>query len=130
MAARNRRVHCDKCDKVGGSYGPTASAEGLRSLRRGLAEHRHWEVDTGDLCPDCQDPPVRQWSTRDDGTLTTLTADTYPYGAGVPDHGIQITLRRDEHHHLNGDPYQCLRLPHSRAVELARWILDTYGETR
>lgn len=62
---------------------------------------------------------------RDPNVITELRATTYPYGGGEPEHGIQITLERDE------PSYDCrkqtLRLPRPKAIALAEWILSTYG---
>lgn len=72
----------------------------------------------------------REFVGRDDNVLTTLTAVTYPYGGGRPNHGVQITVKRDEPApYANDEPYQCLRLPRPKALALARWILRQYGQT-
>jgi hypothetical protein len=76
------------------------------------------------------EPAGGEWRHRDPNNSTTLTANTYPYGGGRPDHGVQITIERDRPG--PGDPdrrtWQCLRLPHPNAVGLALWILAHYDE--
>jgi hypothetical protein len=66
VSAKRRRVICDGCGRIGGSYGPSASASALAGLRRSLAREGGWvrHRDTGgahhlpgkrlDLCPNCQ----------------------------------------------------------------------------
>jgi hypothetical protein len=86
--------------------------------------------DATDVDPDPDDDD--EWIHHDPNNSTTLTANTYPYGGAHPtDHGIQITLTRNQPGSLDTDaPYQCLRLPHPQAVALAQWILATYPDER
>jgi hypothetical protein len=69
--------------------------------------------------------PRAHFTARDANVITDLRANTYPYGAGHPDHGIQITLKRDEPP-AHDPTTQVVRLPHPVAVEFAHWILATY----
>jgi hypothetical protein len=63
MSAKNRRVRCDGCKRVGGMYGPTASAAGLASLRRTLAKDKGWTRRTGPR------PDAPAWADRQETTL-------------------------------------------------------------
>lgn len=66
------------------------------------------------------------WRHRDSNVITEIRAETYPYGAELPEHGIQITLERDQ---IPVDPrLLTLRLPRPAAVALAWWILQGYPE--
>jgi len=67
-----------------------------------------------------------EWVHRDDQVVTELTAWAYAYGGGRDEHGIQITLQRDVPNPAL-PTVQVLRLPRPDAIELAAWILETYG---
>lgn len=61
------------------------------------------------------------WSYRDPVAITNVAVNTYPYGGGIPKHGVQLNLKRD-----GDERVAAVRLPAEHALALAVAIFAAY----